>query len=221
VTKLLVAAAAGALLALGGCGGDDSASQAKPGPKAVKVSIDTEQFAATRGEFAELEGTVAPSDATVEVDGLTADVSGGTWTARVKLDEVGENEIEVVAAVPGRPDATAKTVLVRERTRAEVAAARDRRARAAARRRIRRQRAAERAAAEEAARQVSVPSVVGERLDVARVHLNDAGLRVRIVGGGTFGVIVEDNWTVCATEPGAGGAAEKGDRVRVIVDRAC
>jgi hypothetical protein len=202
VTKLLVAAAAGALLALGGCGGDDSASQAKPGPKAVKVSIDTEQFAATRGEFAELEGTVAPSDATVEVDGLTADVSGGTWTARVKLDEVGENEIEVVAAVPGRPDATAKTVLVRERTRAEVAAARDRRARAAA-------------------RQVSVPSVVGERLDVARVHLNDAGLRVRIVGGGTFGVIVEDNWTVCATEPGAGGAAEKGDRVRVIVDRAC
>jgi hypothetical protein len=221
VKKLLLVVSTGAALALGACGDDDSTSQEKVAPKPIKLSIETEQYAVTRGDLAELEGTVAPSDATVEVNGLTADVSGGTWTARVRLDDVGENDVEVVASAPERGDATAKTVLVRKRTPAEVAAARQRRARAAERRRSRRERAADRAAAEEAARQVTVPSVVGERLDVARVHLNDAGLGVRIIGGGTFGVVVEENWTVCATEPGGGGAAEKGDRIRVIVDRVC
>ena len=219
--RFLLVASTGAIT-LGGCGGDDDApSSVKDAPTPIKLSVDTEQFAVTRGELASVEGTVAPSDATVEVDGLTADVSGGHWTARVKLDDIGENEIEVVASAPGRSDATARTVLVRTRTRAEIAEARERRARAAERRRIRRERAAERAAAEEAARQVTVPSIVGERLDVARVHLSDAGLGARIIGGGTFGVVVEENWTVCATEPGAGGPAEKGDRVRVIVDRVC
>jgi hypothetical protein len=66
-----------------------------------------------------------------------------------------------------------------------------------------------------------VPSVAGERLDVARTHLNDAGVGARVIGGGTFGVIVESNWTVCATEPAPGAPAEKGDRIRVIVDRVC
>lgn len=232
VKKMLLVVSAVVACAFGGCGGQDSGSSEKAAPKPVKLSVDTEQFAVTRGEFGELEGTVAPADATVEVDGLTAGVSGGTWTARVKLDEVGENEVEVIASAPGRKEATASTVLVRERTRAEAAAARERRARAAEqrrvrheraaeRRRIRRELAAERAAAEEAARQVTVPSVVGERLDVARVHLNDAGLGARIIGGGTFGVVVEENWTVCATEPGAGAGAEKGGRIRVIVDRVC
>jgi Glucodextranase, domain B/PASTA domain len=233
--KLAVALVASLALVIGsGCGGDDSESaDTKPAaPKAVTLSIETKQFAATRGDLAELEGTVAPADATVEVDGLTAQVTAGRWTARVKLDDVGENEVEVMASAPGRKEATATTVLVRERTKAERAAARERRARAAERRRagaeraaerrrIRQQQAAERAAAREAARQTTVPSVVGERLDVARVHLNDAGLGVRIIGGGTFGVVVEENWTVCATEPPGGGPAEKGDRIRVIVDRVC
>lgn len=220
---MVVLCAAGALSA---CGGDDSepAAESQP-PKAVEVSFDTEQFAQVRGEFTEVEGDVTPADATVEVDGLTADVSDGTWTARVKLDRVGENEVEVVASAPGREDATATTVIIRERTRAEAAAARAREAAARERRRVRAeraaQRAAERAAAEEAAQRTTVPSVIGERLDVAKTHLRDAGFGARVIGGGTFGVIVESNWFVCSTEPGPDAPAEKGDRVRVIVDRDC
>jgi hypothetical protein len=230
VKQAMVAAAL--VLGIAACGGGDSASSKKAAPEAVRLTIGTEQFAVTRGPITELEGTVVPPNSTVEVDGLTAKVSGGTWTARVKLDDVGENEIAVAASAPGRKSAEATTVLVRKRTEAEVAAARQRNARAAerrrarrqraaARRQIRQQRAAEQAAADEAASQVTVPSVVGERLDVARVHLNDAGLGARIIGGGTFGVVVEENWTVCATEPSAGASAHTGDRIRVIVDRVC
>jgi FlaG/FlaF family flagellin (archaellin) len=226
--------AAGALIAtaLPGCGGSDSDPPDKASHAPVRVTIETEQFAVTHGSITEIEGTVAPPDATVEVEGLSAQVSGGTWTARVKLDELGENEIAVIASAQGRKGAEATTVLLSKQTKAERAATRAREARDAERRRVRRERAAERrrmrqqraaeqASAEEAARQVTVPSVDGERLDVARVHLNDAGLGVRVIGGGTFGVVVEENWTVCATEPSGGAAAEKGDRIRVIVDRVC
>jgi hypothetical protein len=63
----------------------------------------------------------------------------------------------------------------------------------------------------------TVPDVTGERLDVAKLHLRDAGLRARVVGGGLFGVIDDTAWRVCRQEPAAG--TETSGRVRLIVDR--
>lgn len=64
----------------------------------------------------------------------------------------------------------------------------------------------------------AVPNLVGERLDVAEDKLDQLGLSYKEIGGGTFGIVVRSNWTVCQTEPASGGAAA---RVRLIVDREC
>jgi hypothetical protein len=66
-----------------------------------------------------------------------------------------------------------------------------------------------------------MPDLVGERLDVAKSDLSAAGISendVEVVGGGTFGVVVESNWTVCEQSPSPGSTASD---VRVIVDREC
>jgi|tagenome__1003787_1003787.scaffolds.fasta_scaffold20651921_2 hypothetical protein len=66
--------------------------------------------------------------------------------------------------------------------------------------------------------QRSVPDLVGQRLDVAEDKLDQLGLNYKEVGGGTFGIVVRSNWTVCQTEPASGGQAA---RIRLIVDREC
>ena len=66
-----------------------------------------------------------------------------------------------------------------------------------------------------------MPKVAGERLDLAYSDLAAAGVdksAVEIVGGGTFGVIDESNWTVCEQRPSAGASIES---VRLVVDRSC
>ena len=68
---------------------------------------------------------------------------------------------------------------------------------------------------------VSMPPVIGERLDVAYSDLSAVGVDqgdVEIVGGGTFGVLDESNWQVCEQRPAAGAAIEK---VRLVIDRSC
>jgi hypothetical protein len=64
-----------------------------------------------------------------------------------------------------------------------------------------------------------VPDVVGERLDVAKSHVKDAGYDTEEIGGGTFGIVVESNWTVCETDPPAGQTGA--DKVKLVVDRSC
>lgn len=64
-----------------------------------------------------------------------------------------------------------------------------------------------------------VPSVVGERLDLAESTVNDAGLEYEEIGGGAFGIVVRSNWTVCAQEPKAG--EETSGKVKLIVERSC
>jgi beta-lactam-binding protein with PASTA domain len=64
-----------------------------------------------------------------------------------------------------------------------------------------------------------VPDVTGDRLDVAKSELSDAGFDTEEIGGGTFGIINESNWTVCETDPPAG--ATGGGKVKLIVDREC
>jgi hypothetical protein len=70
---------------------------------------------------------------------------------------------------------------------------------------------------------VTMPDVTGNRLDVAYDKIRDAGFddkdKIKIEGGGTFGVIVEGNWTVCEQSPDAG---ETVDGAPVLtVDRSC
>jgi len=64
-----------------------------------------------------------------------------------------------------------------------------------------------------------VPDVVGERLDVAKSEMSDAGHETEELGGGTFGILNESNWTVCETDPPAGSRAS--GAVKLIVDRTC
>lgn len=74
------------------------------------------------------------------------------------------------------------------------------------------------AACQSGSSSAAVPNVVGERLDVAEGQVKDAGLQYAEVGGGTFGIVVKSNWTVCSTDPASGSTASK---VRLIVDRTC
>jgi hypothetical protein len=215
-------------LVVAGCGGNDdepAAEKRTTERNQIRLTVETEAYTEVTKDVAEVAGTVAPEDATVEVDGVTATATSGAWTSRVRLDTVGENKVEIHATAPGYEDAEATTVLVRKHTKAELAAERARRARQQERERRLRAEEAERrrqeAAERRAARQTTVPNLIGERLDVAKDELREVGLRSRVIGGGTFGVIVESNWTVCQTEPGPGSGAQKGNRVELIVDRVC
>jgi beta-lactam-binding protein with PASTA domain len=67
----------------------------------------------------------------------------------------------------------------------------------------------------------ALPDVVGQRLDVAKEKLASAGVEdddVKVLGGGTFGVLAESNWTVCEQSPAAG---TKASSAQVTVARTC
>ncbi len=63
-----------------------------------------------------------------------------------------------------------------------------------------------------------VGNYVGQRLDVAESDAEEAGINVKVLGGGTFGVVVPSHWTVCKQEPSSGATA---NRVKLIVAREC
>jgi beta-lactam-binding protein with PASTA domain len=62
-----------------------------------------------------------------------------------------------------------------------------------------------------------VPSVVGERLDVAETKLDGLSIRYKEIGGGVFGIVVRSNWQVCQQIPKAGD--ETSGAVKLVVDR--
>lgn len=64
----------------------------------------------------------------------------------------------------------------------------------------------------------TVPDLRGERLDVAERRLEAAGLDWERVGGGTLGIVVRSNWSICDQDPKPGRRATK---VTLIVDRDC
>lgn len=95
---LLLAAAAS------GCGGD---SKPPPDPAPVKLSITAPGDSSTsKDDSVQLTGTVQPARASVQVLGHAAAVSGGSFSARVPLQE-GVNVIDVSATMPGRSAAFA------------------------------------------------------------------------------------------------------------------
>jgi hypothetical protein len=66
----------------------------------------------------------------------------------------------------------------------------------------------------------AVPDVVGQRLDVAESTVKDAGYEFEVIGGGTFGVVVESKLDRVRAESRRGhhghrdGEARRGSRVR-------
>ncbi len=66
-----------------------------------------------------------------------------------------------------------------------------------------------------------MPDVATRQLDIALSDIERAGFEdeVEVVGGGTFGVVDESAWTVCAQEPAAGSTIDSAPRL--IVDRTC
>ena len=64
----------------------------------------------------------------------------------------------------------------------------------------------------------TVPSVAGERLDVAQEELDDAGVGSEVIGGGAFGVVVRSHWRVCEQHPRPGRVARS---VELVVARSC
>jgi len=66
-----------------------------------------------------------------------------------------------------------------------------------------------------------MPNLTAERLDVALSDLARAGYdeEPEVLGGGTFGIVDESNWTVCDQEPAAGDVVS--GTPRLTVERAC
>jgi hypothetical protein len=68
---------------------------------------------------------------------------------------------------------------------------------------------------------VTMPDVVGKRLDVAISDVKRAGFddKVEIIGGGIFGIVDKSNWTVCTQEPEDGRKISAAPRF--TVERTC
>ena len=68
-------------------------------------------------------------------------------------------------------------------------------------------------------RTVELPGLEGERLDLAERELSGLGLRPRTLGGGVLGILVDENWEVCETNPVGGEGVRPGAIVELLVDR--
>lgn len=70
---------------------------------------------------------------------------------------------------------------------------------------------------------VTMPDVAGKKLDVAYDLIKDAGYddkdKIKIEGGGVFGVVVESNWTICEQSPASGATVEAPPSL--TVERSC
>jgi hypothetical protein len=228
MTKTLLALPLLVALVAGCGGGSDNSSTTSSQPKGkVVVHSDTPQFAKVRKSTFRMTGTVDPADADVTVDGLTADVrpegETGRWTSLVRLSGFGTSSIRVEGKKAGYTTGTVDTAVIRVRSPKERAAAR---ARAQARRARARAAAAKSRAANAARRArenapVSVPSEVGERLDLAKRDVRGAGLSPVAIDaeGTTFGIILDQDWTVCSTTPAAGASVKKGTRVHLYAKK--
>ncbi len=63
---------------------------------------------------------------------------------------------------------------------------------------------------------VTLPSLVGQPLDVAEQRLDDLGVHYSEEGGGLFGVLDPSNWDVCDMSPKGGSTVSSGSTVRLF-----
>lgn len=68
---------------------------------------------------------------------------------------------------------------------------------------------------------MTMPAVTGKTLDVAKSDIKRAGYtdKVEVLGGGTFGIVEESNWTVCEQLPAPNKPITASPRLEV--DRTC
>jgi len=68
-----------------------------------------------------------------------------------------------------------------------------------------------------------MPDVAGKKLDVAYEQIKDAGIddedKIKVDGGGLFGIVRESNWTVCTQSPVAGKVVS--GEPKLTVKRSC
>lgn len=148
----------------------DAKATAKPVPRIV-LDLSSPP-AVVKADSVALSGTVIPARATVEVELDNSDAepanvdADGTFTARVDLDDLGENGITTSARLGNRRAVSVRIVVERRLSPAELAAQRERvRKRRAAVARERERREAERLARAErrAARQAAADARRAER----------------------------------------------------------
>lgn len=68
-----------------------------------------------------------------------------------------------------------------------------------------------------------MPNVTGDQLDYAKTQIEKQGIDekdIQVVGGGTFGVVIESNWIVCSQSPQASQSLENA-KVTLTVSRSC
>jgi PASTA domain-containing protein len=65
----------------------------------------------------------------------------------------------------------------------------------------------------------AVPSVIGERLDIAKDRVRSVGFVVKVEGGGVIGVIRDQNWQVTSQDPVAGQLLQTGSTVHLRIER--
>jgi hypothetical protein len=113
VRRLIVLLAAGLLLSA--CG-----ETPQPTTEArVRLKLDApDSGGSTREDHIAVSGTVTPADSSVEVMGVQAPVTGGQFTADIKL-QPGGNVIDITASSPGRRS-TADAVRVMRDMRVDV-----------------------------------------------------------------------------------------------------
>jgi hypothetical protein len=105
---VLILAGAACALAVSACGGDASSS-ASGTPVRLTITAP-EDLGSVRETSVQVRGTVRPASAEVIVRGEHAQVSGGAWSAQVRL-EPGVNVVDVLASAGrARPAMTAVRV---------------------------------------------------------------------------------------------------------------
>jgi hypothetical protein len=108
VRRLIVLLAAG--LVLSACG-ETPRPTAEPRVK-LKLAAPN-SGGSTRADHIAVSGSVTPADASVQVMGVDAQVSGGEFTADVRL-QPGGNVIDITASAPGRRSAAGAVRYLRD-----------------------------------------------------------------------------------------------------------
>ncbi len=121
------------IVALAGCGSsstaeptrDQASSTTEETPDVVLTIERPDDHSDVHSKRVRLGGTVDPPTATVEVAGRDAIVRDGRWQKTVTWLERGSNKLIVTASAPGHALDTADVTVIRRRTQAEIAAARE------------------------------------------------------------------------------------------------
>jgi Glucodextranase, domain B/PASTA domain len=200
-----------------------SSKPAKPAAKPVRLKLSSPKDGSNvKAHSVVVKGVVSPADAEVTINGKAVGTRDGEFRKRVRLDDLGDNSIPVVAKLKGHKSASFGLAINRERTAAEQAAVdeRARQQRDAERQREeqreaerqreeqRRQEAEQRRREEQSAGgDIVVPNVVGKNHQFAQDTMQDSGLyslAEEDCTGRDRLLLWDRNWVVVEQSPSAG-----------------